>query len=205
MARFRSAVDRAEALSAPARAPRHLSLLFLVALLAAGCSTTAVRDEPSTSSRVTPTTRDAGGKTTTSPGHKRPAGAKAPPHGSRSAVLRVWTDSKTQFYEAALHDEPDYAPFLRTLVPGGPVYVHSVAYLSGLVTEGLVGPSRWRVGNARLVSLTARRARVDGCLWDTGSLWKASHQPAPATLGGGSGFAASHAVLVLEGGKWLLL
>lgn len=205
MARFRSVVESADALPAPAKASRRLSFLFLVALLAAGCSTTAVRDEPSTSTRLTRTTARPSGKAPPTSVGSRDSGGNVSSQGVRLAVLRAWTDSKTQFYEAALHDEPDYGPFLSTLVPGGPVYVHSVAYLSGLVTEGLVGPPNWRVGNARVVSLTATRARVDGCLWDTGSVWRASHQAAPASFGGGSGFAASHALLLLEHGKWLIL
>jgi hypothetical protein len=120
-------------------------------------------------------------------------------------VERAWMASKTAFYEAALHDEPYYQPLLATLVAGGPVYTHSIAYLTGLVTEGLVGPSTWRVGNERVLSLSSDRARVTGCLWDTGSVYKSSHRPAPPALGGGSGFAASDAILVLRHGRWLVL
>jgi hypothetical protein len=208
VARFRSAVTGADALPTPDRASWLLSVLLLVALLAAGCSAAAVRDEPSKSTEPISTTSQAAPKgKATNPGHKDKAtgGGRISDAATRAAVDRAWANSKTQFYEAALHDEPEYRAFLSTLVAGGPVYTHSIAYLSGLATEGLVGPKSWRLGNEGVVSLTATRARVDGCLWDTGSVWKASHQPAPASLGGGSGFAASHALLVLEHGRWLVL
>jgi hypothetical protein len=119
--------------------------------------------------------------------------------------MRAWAESKDGFYRAALLADPGYGPFLSTLVTGGPVYVHSVAYLSGLQSAGVIGPSRWRVGNARVVKQSSGRAEVEGCLWDTGSVWRASGRPAPPSLGGGAGLTASDALLVLERGRWLVL
>ncbi|MGH9170425.1 MAG: hypothetical protein ACRD0Z_06090 [Acidimicrobiales bacterium] len=216
MARFRSVATRADAVPAPTKASWRLSFLLLAALVAAGCSPAAVRNEPSSR---TPTTSTAPGASkgagkgdpakATGGSHPSGGGTATEPSSTAAsqtaAIESAWANSKRQFYEAALHDEPDYTPFLSTLVPGGAVYTHSVAYLTGLVSEGLVGPSTWRVGNERVVSQTSTEAHVEGCLWDTGSLWKASHEPAPAALGGGSGFAASHALLVLDNGKWLVL
>jgi hypothetical protein len=120
-------------------------------------------------------------------------------------ALTAWAASKTQFYRAALRGDPQYPPLLATLVPGGPVEVNSIAYLTGLATAGVRGPATWRVGNGRVVSLSARRARVEGCLFDTGSVWQSTGKPTPPSLGGGAGLTASDATLVFEGGKWLVL
>jgi hypothetical protein len=117
----------------------------------------------------------------------------------------AWATSKTAFYRAALLGNPEYPPLLATLAPGGPVEVHSIAYLTGLASAGVRGPPTWRVGNGHVVSITAARARVEGCLFDTGSVWRSTGQPAPASLGGGAGLTASDATLVLEGGTWLVL
>ncbi len=120
-------------------------------------------------------------------------------------MARAWSLSKLEFYEAALRDEPGYPPYLATLVPGGPVYTHSLAYLEALAADGLQGPARWRIGDAVVVSLQRDTARVEGCLWDAGSVFRSSGLSAPASLGGGAGFTSSDAVLVLRGGKWRVL
>lgn len=169
----------------------------------------ASRDEPSNRTGVSLPTGDS--RPPGHPGGKRPGRPPSthPLPGSqaslRLAVTRAWARSKDEFYEAALRDQPEYQPFLATLVPGGPVYTHSIAYLSTLASEGVAGPSRWRVGNAFVVSLGKRVARVEGCLWDAGSIWESSRLPAPASFGGGPGFTASDALLVLRGGTWLVL
>jgi hypothetical protein len=124
---------------------------------------------------------------------------------NKVAAETAWANSKNAFYRAALIGDPEYPPLLATLVRGGPVYVHTIAYLTGLVSQGLRGPPKWRVGNARVVELTPTRARVEGCLFDTGSVWKSSGASAPASLGGGAGLTASDALLVLAAGRWLVL
>jgi hypothetical protein len=109
------------------------------------------------------------------------------------------------FYEAALAGNPQDPAFLATLVEGGPVYTHSIGYLTELVTGGAIGPARWRVGNAETFGATATRAMVSGCSWDAGSRMKRSGAPAPLALGGGAGYTATQAVLVRQGGLWRVL
>jgi hypothetical protein len=122
-----------------------------------------------------------------------------------AAVEAAWARSKNAFYQAALAGDPQYPMFLASLVRGGPVFVHSISYLTALASAGIRGPPKWRIGNERVVSLGASRAHVEGCLFDTGSVWKSTGAPAPASLGGGAGLTASDATLVLEGGTWLVL
>lgn len=206
MVRPRSAPAPA-ASPAPRKARYFLCILLLWALAAvAGCSSAAVRGEPSNlgsrvSASVAPTNaRPAKGNTTmttSSPAMSLTA--------REVAVETAWANSKTAFYRAALLGDPEYPPLLATLVPGGPVEVHSIAYLTGLASAGIRGPPTWRVGNGHVVNVTATRARVEGCLFDTGSVWKSTGRPAPASLGGGAGLAASDATLVFEGEKWLVL
>jgi len=117
----------------------------------------------------------------------------------------AWMASKAAFYRAALSDDPTFPPLLATLVPGGPVSAESTAYLSALVSAGVRGPRTWRVGDERVVSLTPSAARVEGCMYDTGSVWSSTGLPAPQALGGGAGLSASDAVLVHQGGRWLVL
>lgn len=210
MARFCSAAHNADASPAPETAPRLRSLALLILVVVAGCSSAAARDEPSNRGIGKAPSSTAGGSGSRPPGTVADRkGGSHPVVGSgradQKAVVAVWTRSKTAFYEAALHDEPDYPALLDTLVTSGAVYAHSIAYLSALAAEGLVGPGTWRVGNARVVHMTRTRAEVQGCLWDSGSVWKASGSPAPAALGGGSGYTASDALMVLEHGRWLIL
>lgn len=120
-------------------------------------------------------------------------------------MQKAWAASKVAFYRAAQIGNPEYPALLATLVPGGPVEVHSIAYLTALASAGVRGPPTWRIGNARVVSITATRARVAGCLFDTGSVWKSTGAPAPASLGGGAGLTVSDATLELEGGTWRVL
>jgi hypothetical protein len=197
--RLRSAAVTAVASLAPCKA-RHFSLILLLTALAAaaGCSSAAVRSEPSAPGKPSsgtlapaPVTR-----TTTS---------EALQSKREAAVELAWARSKTAFYRAALADRPQYPPLLATLVPGGPVFEHSVAYLSALAAAGVRGPRRWRIGNERVVSVGAARARLRGCLFDTGSVWISTGARAPASLGGGAGLTASDATLVLEGGTWRVL
>ena len=206
MVRYRSAATQADASPAPHQARYFLSCLLLLALAAiAGCSSAAGRGEPSKPSGHSQ--QAAGSASSTTPaagGHATPTDPVSSTRSRELAAERAWAGSKTAFYQAALIGDPTYPPLLATLVRGGPVYVHSIAYLTGLASQGLRGPPTWRVGNARVAQMTADRARVEGCLYDTGSVWKASGAPAPASLGGGAGLTASDALLVLEAGRWLV-
>jgi len=187
------------------------SLLLTTALAAvAGCSAVAVRGEPSNlGSRVSTTdaltTVPSVASTTTTPS----TSIAVPPGGSLTArevaAETAWASSKMAFYRAALLDDPQYPALLATLVPGGAVEVHSIAYLTGLASAGVRGPPTWRVGNGRVVSIGTTRARVEGCLFDTGSVLKSTGAPAPPSLGGGAGLTASDAILVLEDSRWLVL
>ena len=206
--RFRSVAAPAAASPAPRQARYFVCSLLLTTALAAvaGCSTAAVRGEPSNLGDRVSTTIE---RTTVPPttGHSRTTTtAPAASLTAREvAVEAAWASSKTAFYRAALLQNPKYPPLLATLVRGGPVEVHSIAYLTGLTSAGVRGPPTWRVGNEHVVKVTGTRARVEGCLFDTGSVWKATGKSAPASLGGGAGLTASDATLVLEGGKWLVL
>lgn len=201
MVRLRSAAVTAVASLAPSQARHFLRILLLTTLVvAAGCSSAAARSEPprlgeAPSGTLVPATAT---PTSTTAGESvRRARA--------AAVETVWVKSKTAFYRAALTGQPQYPPLLATLVPGGPVYVHSIAYLSALASAGVRGPPRWRIGHEHVVSIGATRARVEGCLFDTGSVWISTGAPAPASLGGGAGLTASHAILVLARGRWRVL
>lgn len=200
MVRLRPAAAAAVASSAPSKLRQLLCGLLLTSLvIAAGCSA-AVRSEPS----------NLGDQPANPSTLRPPVAATATAAGStlaatELAVETAWANSKVAFYEAAHNDDPQYPPLLATLVPGGPVYVHSIAYLSALASAGVRGPPNWRVGHEHVVSIGGRRARVEGCLFDSGSRWKATGAPAPASLGGGAGLTASDATLELEGGKWLVL
>jgi len=176
-------------------------MLVTALVVAAGCSSVAVRSEPSNlgdepSSPLLANLHRAG-STSSASVSLQPA--------AEMAVEEAWANAKNAFYRAAFTDDPRAPSLLATLVRGGPVYVHSIAYLSALASAGVRGPPTWRIGNERVVHLTATRARVEGCLFDRGSVWRSTGAPAPASLGGGAGFTASDATLVLEGGRWLVL
>lgn len=109
------------------------------------------------------------------------------------------------FYEAALGARPEDPAFVRTLVAGGPLYTHAVAYLTELATAGVRGPSTWRVGRAAAKDVTTSSATVTGCSFDTGSRLGSSGRPAPAALGGGAGYTATTAFLVWSQSRWLVL
>lgn len=200
MVRLRPAAAAAVTSSAPSRVRQLLCGLLLTALvIAAGCSA-AARSEPSNlgDEPASPSTLE-------SPVAATSTMAQSALEAAELAVETAWANSKVAFYEAALSDDPQYEPLLATLVRGGPVYVHSIAYLSALASAGVRGPPTWRVGHEHVVGIEARRARVEGCLFDTGSRWKATGASAPASLGGGAGLTASDATLELVGGKWLVL
>ncbi|MFZ0172584.1 MAG: hypothetical protein WAL04_12945 [Acidimicrobiales bacterium] len=207
MVRLRSVAPLVAVFLAPRQA-RHLGrTLFLTAVLAAaGCSSAAARSEPSNlgdepSSSLVPTSLHAGATTATSTGSTSVSSRTA----AAIAVEMAWAESKESFYQAALVGNPHAPSLLATLVRGGPVYVHSIAYLSALASAGVRGPPKWRIGNEHVVSISATRARVEGCLFDTGSVWKVTGAPAPASLGGGPGLTASDATLLLVRGRWLVL
>lgn len=188
-------------------------LLLTALVVAAGCSPPAARSEPS-SFRIEPSSSAVPPSHGTDPGNSESSSSspslRAPsPSPSRAeeeaAVETAWANSKLAFYRAALTDDSKYPALLVTLVRGGPVYLHSTAYLSALASAGVRGPSKWRIGGERVVSLGVARARVVGCLFDTGSVWSSTGAPAPASLGGGAGLTASDATVVLERGRWLVL
>jgi hypothetical protein len=199
--RLRSAAVDAVASLAPCQARHFLRILLLTTLVvAAGCSSAAVRSEPSgLGNASTETLAPASVRRTATISHESLRSARD------AAVEIAWVKSKTAFYRAALAGQPQYPPLLATLVPGGPVFEHSIAYLSALAAAGVRGPRRWRVGNERVVSVGATRARVRGCLFDTGSVSISTGARAPASLGGGAGLTASDAALVLAGGTWRVL
>lgn len=154
--------------------------------LAAGGATTTT-----TSSTPTSTTRAEGSS---------PAGTVA----EDRVIAKAWLAEQAAFYRASESEKPSYGPFLDRLVRFGPVYDHSLGYLSAQVDAGVVGPSTWRVGSAKVVSISGDRAILTGCAYDPGSHYRSSDKEAPPSLGGGAGLTASYVTLEKIGDTWLV-
>jgi type IV pilus biogenesis protein CpaD/CtpE len=120
------------------------------------------------------------------------------------AIASAWTAEVNAFYQAAERGDATYAPLEATLVRGGPVAVHTLAFLSEQDAMGIVGPSTWRVGNVRIVAVSAGSARVEGCSYDPGSHYKTTGGTPPADLGGGAGYTGYVTTMELIAGHWLV-
>lgn len=123
---------------------------------------------------------------------------------ARQAVGAVWLRSEAAFYRAGQLGAPDYAPLLATFAPGAPALAGTVSYLSSLATVGLRAPAHYRIGAVRVSALTATRASLTACSYDTGSRYAGTGEPAPPTLGGGAGYTGYLVTEHLVGGRWLV-
>jgi hypothetical protein len=124
--------------------------------------------------------------------------------GTAHAAAAAWLGSIRSFYEAGRLGQPLYGPLVASFVPRSPALEQTEAWLSALSAAGVVAPATYRVGNVRVTSLHGRRAVVDGCMYDTGSVYRSTGKAAPAAFGGGAGLTASVAVLRDVGDHWLV-
>ena len=190
------------------------AVVICVALGASGCSQ-APTAGPSASStlRPNPVTTTAGGTTpragsTTSTTTSVSSSTTAAP-GSRAALFAQiaadWENSIQLYYQAGAAGNLNLTALDRTLVPDGPELKQETAFLGVQVGEGIIGPSTWRIGNARVVGYNkSGTAVVEGCSWDPGSHFLSTGAEAPASLGGGAGYTAFVSDMDLSGGRWLL-
>ena len=79
-----------------------------------------------------------------------------------------------------------------------------ISYLSAQAASGVVGPSTWRIGNMRVVSLGRSNAVVTACSYDPGSHFRSGDLAAPAALGGGAGLPAYITDMAEMKGSWKL-
>jgi hypothetical protein len=128
----------------------------------------------------------------------RPASPEA------KAIADAWIDSEEAFYAAGRLGDPEYAPLVSSFAAGSPGEARTVAWLSALMAAGVEAPEHYRVGNTNVYAVTPDSARLSGCTYDSGSVYRSSGTPAPAALGGGAGYTASEAVLREISGHWLV-
>lgn len=140
-----------------------------------------------------------------------PTSSPAPSVPSTEAAARPalgpvasWLLSERAFYRAGQLGEPDYGPLVSSFAPSSPALESIVSFLITLEVAGVVAPSSYRLGAGRLLFEDGHEATVTGCSYDTGSRYRSSRLPAPASLGGGAGFTAYQVRLLLRGGRWLV-
>lgn len=165
----------------------------------AGCSSSPTASSTTTSSSALTTTTTTDVRSTTS----------NPPTTTtfmsrEQLIARAWLAEVNAFYTASERDDPSFGPLLSSWVMGGPVADHAEAYLLAQEASGVVGPSTWRIGNARVVSVDGDTAHVEGCSYDPGSHYKATGAVAPADLGGGAGLTGYSTTMLLQAGRWLV-
>ncbi len=119
-------------------------------------------------------------------------------------MAKAWVTSERAFYEAGRLSQPDYPPLVASFAPGSPALSRTVSFLTVLDQAGVVAPSVYRIGNAHVWSVAGGVARLTGCTYDTGSVYRSSGAPAPAGFGGGASLTASTAVLHEVAGRWLV-
>ena len=141
-----------------------------------------------------------------SPGHRVPG-----PGTHRRAAEHDWRGRgslgrlrERAFYAAGRLGRPDYAPLTESFAPGSPALAQTTDWLMALSDAGVIAPTSYRVGNARVTTMTATTAVLTGCTYDTGSIYRSSGAPAPAGLGGGAGLTASIVTLHRVAGRWLV-
>lgn len=130
--------------------------------------------------------------------------ADTPPGAAPDGPVSAWLASERAFYAAGAAGSPDYPPLLSSFAPASPALKSVVSFLTALRAAGVVAPSSYRVGEGRLVAEAGGRAVVTGCAFDTGSLYRATSEPAPPALGGGAGFTAYRVTLLLRSRRWLV-
>ncbi|MGO9198171.1 MAG: hypothetical protein ACLQK4_13715 [Acidimicrobiales bacterium] len=126
------------------------------------------------------------------------------PPSTTGEVEAAWVGSERAFYAAGRLGRPDYAPLTESFAPGSPALAQTTDWLMALSDAGVIAPTSYRVGNARVTTMTATTAVLTGCTYDTGSIYRSSGAPAPAGLGGGAGLTASIVTLHRVAGRWLV-
>ena len=121
-----------------------------------------------------------------------------------TAVLEAWRAEMEAFYRASALGAVSSRRLERGVVPGSPQDEAMTAYLSAQVASGVVGPSRWHIAAARLVSLTGSGAVVSGCSYDPGSHLRSDGLAAPGDLGGRPALTAYLSDMAEVRGSWML-
>lgn len=133
-----------------------------------------------------------------------PPPRKRTPVDEAAVVTDAWLASERAYYVAGRLGQPDYGPLISSLAPGSPLVADIVSFLTVLHDAGVIAPSSYRIGNIRLTSVKAAVATLDGCTYDTGSIYRSSGAAAPVALGGGASLTASHVTLHRVGSRWLV-
>ena len=108
------------------------------------------------------------------------------------------------FYAASLHGTGWSRRLSLGVVAGSPQDEAMISFLSAQTASGVVGPSKWRLGKERLVSLDRSRAVVAACSYDPGSHFRSGHLAAPSGLGGGAALTAYLSDMTDVRGSWRL-
>ncbi len=167
-----------------------------VALAASAAALSACTTSPTTQSRQTSTTASTSTSTTTSTTVVTNTSSEP------QAVASAWESGLVAFYEASERDDPTYPPFVNSVVRGSQQQIEAGAFILSQGTAGVVGPSTWRIGDAKVVSLHGTTATVNGCSYDPGSHYKAGVGTPPTSLGGGAGYTAYVTTMRLVDGRW---
>ena len=128
----------------------------------------------------------------------------APAGPAVQAVLSAWKAEIQAFYVASVLGDPSYRLLGLGVIPGSPEDDQMISYLSAQAASGVVGPSTWRIGNMRVVSLGRSNAVVTACSYDPGSHFRSGDLAAPAALGGGAGLTAYITDMAEMKGSWKL-
>ena len=130
-------------------------------------------------------------------------GLEARPEVAASA-LGAWRSEMEVFYAASRHGAGWSRRLGLGVVAGSPEDEAMTSFLSAQAASGVVGPSRWRIGSGRVVSLGRARAVVAGCSYDTGSRFRSGPLAAPGDLGGGAAVTAYLSSMTEVRGSWRL-
>ena len=130
-------------------------------------------------------------------------GVRASPNVAAS-VLSAWTAEMEAFYTASALGDLSSRRLGLGVVPGSPADDRMISYLSAQAASGVVGPSTWHIGRARVVSLGRSTAVVAACSYDPGSHFRSGDIAAPGGLGGGAALTAYLADMAEVKGSWRL-
>lgn len=123
---------------------------------------------------------------------------------SAAGPVAAWLSSERAFYRAGQLGEPDYPPLLASFATSSPALRGVVSFLSALQAAGVAAPSHYRLRATRLLDETPQSARLTGCSYDSGAVYRSSGRAAPASLGGGAGLTSYRVKLLWTGGRWLV-
>jgi hypothetical protein len=193
----------------PGTRPRPFAALALLAATSslAGCGASRpaeVASAGTTSIGATPAAAPTVSSPAPAPASTTPVPARPAGSGADARVEGAWVASINDFYLASELGSTNLSRLDATLVPGGLALAQERAFISAQVVSGVVGPSAWRIGGVRVVSLVGEGAVVTGCSYDPGSHFRSTGRPAPPSLGGGAGLTSYVSRLEDVAGKWLL-